>query len=137
MFVEARNFKHFDKSKFKNDIISVPWPCIDIFQDVNRTLAAWTKGFLSVVDKHAPCCTRRICNKPSPWLNPNIKQFNLMFKQDWLKRKATKTGMLEDWMAYRTSRNLVSKEIRLAKKRFYQSCINKASGDQKGDMEIV
>ena len=31
--------------------------------------------------------------------------------------------MLEDWSAYRTSRNLVNKEIRLAKKRFYQSRI--------------
>ena len=65
-FVEARNFKHFDQSKFKKDLINVPWSCIDNFQDVNRALAAWTKLFLSVVDKHAPCRTRRIRNKPSP-----------------------------------------------------------------------
>ena len=101
---------------------------------MNRSLAAWTKVFLSVVDKHAPCRTRRIRNKPSPWLNPNIKQ--LMFKRDWLKRKATKTGMLEDWSAYRTSRNLVNKEVRLAKKRFYQSRINEASGDQKATWKV-
>ena len=107
-FVEARNFKHFDESKFKMDLINAPWPCIDNFQDVNRALAAWTKVFLSVVDKHAPCRTRRIRNKPSPWLNPNI----LMFKRDWLKKKATKAGMLEDWMAYKASRNLCNKEIR-------------------------
>ena len=134
-FVEARNFKHFDESKFKNDLINATWPCIDNFQDVNRALAAWTKVFLSVVDKHAPCRTRRIRNKPSPWLNPNIKQ--LMFKRDWLKRKATKTGMLEDWSAYRTSRNLVNKEVRLAKKRFYQSRINEASGDQKATWKVL
>ena len=134
-FVEARNFKHFDESKFKNDLINATWPCIDNFQDVNRALTAWTKVFLSVVDKHAPCRTRRIRNKPSPWLNPNIKQ--LMFKRDWLKRKATKTGMLEDWSAYRTSRNLVNKEVRLAKKRFYQSRINEASGDQKATWKVL
>ena len=58
-----------------------------------------------------------------------------MFKRDWLKKKATKTGMLEDWMAYKASRNLCNKEIRLAKKRFYQSRINEASGDQKGNVE--
>ena len=133
--IEARNFKHFDESKFRNDLINAPWPCIDNFQDVNCALAAWTKVFLSVVDKHAPCRTKRIRNKPSPWLNPNIKQ--LMFKRDWLKRKATKTGMLEDWSAYRTSRNLVNKEIRLAKKRFYQSRINEASGDQKATWKVL
>jgi len=98
-------------------------------------LAAWTKVFLSVVDKHAPCRTRRIRNNPSPWLNPDIKQ--LMFKRDWLKRKATKTGMLEDWKAYRTSRNLVNKEIRLAKKIFYQSHIKEASGDQKATWKVL
>ena len=81
-FVEARNFKHFDESKFKMDLINAPWPCIDNFQDVNRALASLTKVFLSIVDKHTPCRTRRIHNKPSPWLNPNIKQ--LMFKRDRL-----------------------------------------------------
>ena len=65
-FVEARDFKHFEESKFKLDLINAPWPCIDNFQEVNRALAAWTKVFLSVVDKHAPCRTRRIRNKPSP-----------------------------------------------------------------------
>ena len=80
------------------DLINAPWPCIDNFEDVNRALAAWTKVFLSVVDKHAPCRTRRIRNKTSPWLSPNIVQLTL--KQDWLKKKVTKTGMLEDWMAY-------------------------------------
>ena len=45
--------------------------------------------------------------------------------------------MLEDWTAYRTSRNLVNKEIRLAKKRFYQSRINEASGDQKATWKVL
>ena len=44
--------------------------------------------------------------------------------------------MLEDWTAYRTSRNLVNKEIRLAKERFYQSRINEASGDQKATWKV-
>ena len=60
-----------------------------------------------------------------------------MFERDWLKKKATKTGKLEDWTAYRTSRNLVNKEIRLAKKRFYQSHINEASGDQKAMWKVL
>ena len=54
-FVEARNLKHFDETKFINDLLNAPWPCIDIFQDVNCALAAWTRVFLSVVDKHALC----------------------------------------------------------------------------------
>ena len=64
------------------------------FQYVNCALPAWTKVFLSVLDKHTPCRTRRIRKKPLPQLNPNFKQ--LVFKRDWLRRKATKTGMPED-----------------------------------------
>jgi len=45
--------------------------------------------------------------------------------------------MLEDWTACRTSRNLVNKEIRLAKKRFYQSRIDEASGDQKTTWKVL
>ena len=90
------------------DLINAPWSCIDNFQGVNRALVAWTRVILSVADKHAPCRTRRIHNKPSPWLNPDIKQ--LMFKRDWLRKKATKTGMLEHWTAYRTLRNLVNRD---------------------------
>jgi len=54
-----------------------------------------------------------------------------MFKRDWLKKKAIKTGMSEDWTAYRT------RKIRLAKKRFYQSRINEASGDQKATWKVL
>ena len=54
-----------------------------------------------------------------------------MFQRDWLKKKAVRTGTLEDWTAYRTLRNSVNKEIRLAKKRFYQTQINEVSGNQK------
>lgn len=44
-----------------------------------------------------------------PWLNSNIKQ--MMFQPDRLKKKAVRTGTLEDWTAYRTLRNSVNKEI--------------------------
>ena len=40
-------------------------------------------------------------------------------------------------MAYKASRNLCNKEIRLAKKRCYQSRINEASGDQKATWKVL
>ena len=70
--------------------------------------------FLNVIDKHAPLRTKKVRNRPSPWLNSKLKQ--AMFKRDWLKKKATKSGTSEDGEAYRTQRNLVNKEIKLTKK---------------------
>ena len=71
----------------------------------------------------------------SPWLNSKLKQ--AMFKRDWLKKKATKSGASEDWEAYRTQRNLVNKEIKLTKKNFYQRQITEASGNQRATWKII
>ena len=128
-FVESRNFKHFDEVDFKCYLINSPWPCIDDFQDVNHAWTAWSRVFLDVIDRHAPYRTIRVRNKSSPWLNSSIKA--KMFKRDWLKKKAAKSDSDDDRTAYRIFRNSVNKDIRLAKKRFYQSQINEASGDQR------
>ena len=60
-----------------------------------------------------------------------------MFKRDWLKKKATKSGTSEDWEAYRTQRNLVNKEIKLTKKNFYQRETTEASGNQRAAWKII
>ena len=133
--IQSRNFKRFDEAKFKMDLINAPWPPFDNSQDVNCAWTAWSNVFLGVIDKHAPCRTIRVRNKPSTWLNSNIKQ--MMFQRDWLKKKAVRTGTPEDWTAYRTLRNSVNKEIRLAKKSFYQKQINEVSGDQKATWKVL
>ena len=60
-----------------------------------------------------------------------------MFKCDWLKKKATKSGTSEDWEAYRTQRNLVNEERKLTKNNFYQRQITEASGNQRAAWKIV
>ena len=60
-----------------------------------------------------------------------------MFKRDWLKKKATKSGTSEDWEAYRIQRNLVNKEIKLTEKNFYQREITEASGNQRAAWKII
>ena len=117
------------------DLINSPWSPFDNSKDVNCAWTAWSNVFLGVIDKHFPCRTIRVQNKPSPWLNSNIKQ--LIFQRVWLKKKAVRTGTLEDWTAYRFLRNSVNKEIRLAKKSFYQTKINQVSGDQNATWKLL
>ena len=133
--IETRNFRHFNESKFKSDLINSTWPLIANFQNVNDAWSAWKEVFIAVVDKHMPCRIVKIRNKPSPWLNSNVKQD--MFKRDWLKKKASKSCSPEDWAAYRQQRNLANKEIRHAKKCFYKKQIEEASGDQRSTWKIL
>lgn len=90
-FIETRNFKHFDESKFKINFNNAMWLSIANFRDVNDAWSAWKAVFLGVVDKHMPCGTVRIRNKPSPWLNSVVKQ--VMFMCDWLKKKWLPRGL--------------------------------------------
>ena len=133
--IETRNFRHFNESKFKSDLINSTWPLIANFQNVNDAWSAWKEVFIGVVDKHMPCRIVKIRNKPSPWLNSNVKQ--VMFKRDWLKKTASKSCSPEDWAAYRQQRNLANREIRHAKKCFYKKQIEEASGDQRATWKIL
>ena len=99
------------------DLINAPWPPFDNSQDVNCAWITWSNVFLGVIDKHAPYRTITVRNKPSPWLNSNIKQ--MMFQLDWLEKKAVRYGTLEDWTAYRTLRNSVNnRDLGLLRKNF-------------------
>ena len=75
--------------------MNAPWPCIDDFQDVNHAWTVRSRVFPDVIDRYAQHRTIRVRNKSSPWLNSSIK--GKMFKRDWLKKKAAKSGSADDW----------------------------------------
>ena len=52
--ISYRSFKDVDEVKFNDDLQSVPWDTIKLFDDINDILEAWTDLFLQVVDKHVP-----------------------------------------------------------------------------------
>ena len=61
------------------------------FSNVHAAWSAMKEVFFSVLDKHVPCV--------------NLSEKQAMFKRNWLKRKASKTGSLNNWEAYRKQRN--------------------------------
>ena len=50
---------------------------------MNSAWNAWKNIFLNVVDKHAPRRVMRVRNKPTPWLNSQLREE--MYERDWLK----------------------------------------------------
>ena len=66
-----------------------------------------------MLDNHAPLRTKRVRNKPSPWLTPNIKK--LMYHRDHLKKLAIRNGSTSSYDAYKQARNRVNAAIQKAK----------------------
>ena len=129
-FIESRSFKNFDQNKFKLDLQNANWPPIGSVYNANDYWSKWKSIFLEIVDKHAPCRTKKVRSRPSPWITSEIKK--QMYSRDKLKKKAIKTNKPEIWDDYKKIKNNVNKAVKRTKKSFYRQEIHSKAGDCKG-----
>ena len=113
--ISYRSFRNFDEAKFIEDIQSVPWDTIKLFDDTDDILEAWLDLFLQVVDKHVPIKQHRVKHKNQPqWMSPEI--LDAMKCRDRYKSLGNEEN-------YKIWRNKVIKLIQNAKKEQYQTFI--------------
>ena len=114
--ISYRSFKNFNEDKFTEDLQSVPWDTIKIFDDTDDIMEAWLDLFLQVVDKHIPIKQHRVKQKNQPqWLSPEIL--------DAMKcRDRHKSIGNED--EYKLWRNKTIKMIQKAKRVQYQTFLD-------------
>ena len=81
----------------------------------------WKEIFLTIADNHSPLKTRRVRNKISPWLTPQIRKH--IIERDCLKKQAIKSGAVEHWKQYKSHRNKANNMIKMAKSEYYKNQI--------------
>jgi hypothetical protein len=91
--------------------------------------AEWKSTFLTIADKHAPIRTKRIRSKNSPWITSDLKK--RMHDRDIAKIKAIHSTVPGDWDNFRRLRNIVNKEIKLAKESYYRNAFMQHSGNSR------
>ena len=123
-YIETRDMKNYDPNLFRHDLKNAHWDLLNISDDPNDMLYSWEKLYLEVLDKHAPLRKRRVRNRPSPWLTPQVK--NLMYRRDYLKRKYVKNGSTSLYNSYKLVRNEVNIAIRKAKQEYVAAEANKS-----------
>ena len=83
----------------------------------------WLELFNGICDRHAPYKEIKIRRKTLPWITPQIRhKMNVRYKT-LLKARQTKKEEL--WAKYRELRNSVTKEVRLAKTKYYTELFDK------------
>lgn len=71
--IKYRSFKQFDETKFNDDLKSVPWDVIKVFDNVDDALDTWYSLLSDVIDKHVPLKQHRVKRINQPvWLNSEI-----------------------------------------------------------------
>ena len=126
--ISYRSFKNFDESKFIEDLQSVPWDTIKLFDDTDDILEAWSDLFLQIFDKHVPIKQHRIKHKNQPqWMSPEIL--------DAMKCRDRHKSLGND-DEYKAWRNKVIKLIQSAKKVQYQTFIENNKGNPSSIYKI-
>ena len=123
--ISYRSFKNFNEAKFIEDLQSVPWDTIKLFDDTDDIMEAWLDLFLQVVDTHVPVKQHRVKHKNQPqWMTPEIL--------DAIKCR-DRHKSLGNENDYKIWRNKVIKLIQNSKKVQYQTFID----DNKGNPSSI
>ena len=81
--IKTSKMKNVTEELFLNDLAAIDWQRILICcQNINDVVQNWTNILSLVVGKHAPLIERRVSDKSTPWLNPQIKKM-LRMREKW------------------------------------------------------
>ena len=120
--IKARTYKNFESAEFTKDIAEAPWSICTVFNDPDDCYWAWSHIFNDICQRHAPYHEIKIRRQSLPWITPQISHLmNLRYKT---LKKAKQSNNLDQWSSYRTLRNKVTHEIRLAKSMYYIDLFN-------------
>ena len=115
--ISYRSFKNFNEAKFIEELQSVPWDTIKLFDDTDDILEAWSDLFLQVVENHVPIKQHRVKRKNQPeWLTPEV------IDAIKCRERYKSLGNEQD---YKKWRNKVTSLIQNAKKAQYQNFIER------------
>ena len=113
--IKYRSFKNFDEIKFIEDLQTIPWDVVKVFEDVDDALETWYSLMSDVIDKHIPLKHHRVKRKNQPsWLTSEI--IESIKTRDRFKA----LGNQEQYKAWR---NKVVNLIQQSKKSNYEKLI--------------
>lgn len=133
--ITYRNFRSFNRDKFRSDVASQDWDHINNSSNPNDMWNEWKESFLAIVNKHAPLRTTRVRARGSPWITSELKK--QMHDRDILKLRAIRSKNPNDWVHFKRQRNKVNSATRLAKQIYYQNMLNEHKGDSRKTWQII
>ena len=133
--IKRRNFKHFEKSDFLQELSHLDWDIIHNSGDPNEMWNIWSHLFTSIVDKHAPIRETRIGKKRSPWITQSL--LRKMRSRDFLRKKFEHTKDITIWNLYKKSRNEVNNLLKQSKRDYFRSNLDSAKNDPKKTWKLI
>ena len=103
--IKLRPFKHFSEADFIDDLWSLPWCIVELFDDVNDEVSVFNTLFQEVLKVHAPIKSVRVKKNPASWISKPLRDD--MDKQDRLLKLHRRNPSSLLWAQFNTRRNHV------------------------------
>ena len=128
--------KNFDKDLFLSDLASVDWSAIVYnSDDVDSAVCQLSCTLSDIIEKHAPLRERRVTERFSPWITPELKQ--LLRARDKVKIKAVKAKSQLLMNAYKQMRCKANNLNRKLKREHFSSKIELNKGNIKETWKTI
>ena len=123
--IPVRNYKNIDTNKVKQDLESVPWHVISIFDDVDDCLWCWQHMLKNVISDHVKTRKVKVKSNNQPWMNGEVRKvINNRYKLLLKARETPKNS--KEWAEYRKARNRCTNLIRHAKATYWNDKFSSA-----------
>ena len=121
--ITKRDRSKMNLEEYRRDIGNIDWTRLMDSNDVNFVNNIFEEELLKALDKAAPVKSFKKRRKSNNWLTDEMKQ--QMTSRDELRETARDSNRLEDWKAYRNSRNNCIKSLRKCKEKHFRELFKK------------
>ena len=134
--ITSRQMKKFDKDLFISDLAETDWSAIVYNSDgLDNAVRLWSSHLSSIIEKHAPLRERRVTERFSPWITPDLKQ--LFRTRDKMKVAAVKAKSELLMSAYRQMRCKANNLNSKMKTDYSSNKIQSCAGDSKETWKTI
>ncbi|PFX29714.1 putative RNA-directed DNA polymerase from transposon X-element [Stylophora pistillata] len=134
--VSYRRLKNIDIDAFKSDITSSVLCSDTHWSNLGDLSKQYSSTLTEILDKHAPIKTKTLVTRAKiPWFNADVLQFKRIRRK--AERKALKSGLSSDWLAYRKICNRYSALLKSTRASYYSDLIGQCAGDSGKLFKLV
>ena len=126
--ITYRKYKDFNLESFQSDLL-------EQFLGGCDDYSTFEKIFITVLDRHAPLKKKTIRGNHAPYMNKYIRKS--IMKRNQLYTKWTKSGNEEDNVSFKRQKKFVRKQVKNAKKEYYQNLSNTDVLDSKKFWKLI
>lgn len=118
--ISVRSYKNIDTIKIKQELETVPWHIIGLFDDPDDSLWCWQHLLRSVISQHVKIRKVKVKGNNQMWMTGEVRKLiNKRYKL-LLKARATPKDS-QEWKDYRMARNTCTNLIRITKANYWKN----------------